>query len=155
MSFDYLCKYCLFNAFLFQLNACCMFTPGRCLKIRVMLTHLDASKMEICTFFCLTWESAVWRGMFCQLVFGRWVCTPRCKSTWQCSHDVKFFALKEQDDMSSSYVSCMMCYACCACDKMSKKKKFTAIVDHFMCWRQEGKEMANAFFHMLNLEPWR
>ena len=61
------------------------------LQIQSMV-HVAWSKMlKVHELYYLTWESVVWRGMFCQLVFGWWFCTPICKSTWRYSHDVNLF----------------------------------------------------------------
>ena len=51
--------------------------------------------MEICTWALLfdLRVSCLNLGMFCQLVFGWWFCTPICKSTRTYSHDVNFFFL--------------------------------------------------------------
>ena len=83
------------------------------LQIQSMV-HVAWSKMlKVHELYYLTWESVVWRGMFCQLVFGWWFCTPICKSTWTYSHDVIFFFLWRRK---------MMCFQFdgFVCDKTSQ-----------------------------------
>ena len=78
------------------------------------MAHVAWSKMlKVHELYYLTWESVVWRGMFCQLVFGWWFCTPICKSTWTYSHDVNFFFLWRRK---------MMCFQFdgFVCDKTSQ-----------------------------------
>ena len=79
ISFDDWCKYFLLNAFLCQLNACCMFMQGRCLKVEyvdslLLQQNLFISALSTCTY---EWGSCTY-DCTCERVEELYTCMRVC-----------------------------------------------------------------------------
>ena len=83
----------------------------RCEIIFVLGEELWSYLKSMYNNFCLTWESVVWRGMFCRLVFGRWFVHQDVRIHGDVQRMLNLFLWRRKRKMLSSYVSCIMCFS--------------------------------------------